>query len=394
MAERVKFCVASLRAALDYVEKNTMRELFESTIERLLADIVSPELIRHSEFGHWPSEVWAAIEASGFVVAAAPESLGGADASWEDLYGVVKAAGRHNLPLPLPESLLANWLLGQCGLEARNEPIGIAMRSTLKLDHGRTTGALFDTPWIAPTDTRVSGTLLDVPWGRNVNHVVAVIPAERPVLLLMARSDAVINTKLNTAGEPRDDLSFENATPIAAANLPTHLSHDVLWWGGAMLRTAQIAGALEATMELSIRYATERIQFGKPISAFQAIQHQLAQMAQQTGSTVVSAEAAFTESNTQLAALQIAAAKICSAEAAGTVAAMAHAVHGAIGFTHEHALQQGTRRLWAWRSEFGNLGHWAQRLGGAVAQGGAAALWPSVTSGQLATLSTSQVDKL
>ncbi len=388
----MKSCVALLPAALDYVEKNTMRELFESTIERLLADLVTPELIRHCEAGHWPTELWTAIEASGFVVAAAPESLGGSDASWGDLYGVVKAAGRHNLPLPLPESLLANWLLGQCGLEARNEPLGIAMRSTLRLDHGHTTGARFDTPWIAPTDTRVSGTLLDVSWGRDVNHVVAIIPAERPMLLLLARSDAAINTKLNTAGEPRDDLIFENAAPIATANLPSHLNDDVLWWGGAMLRTAQIAGALEATMNLSIRYATERVQFGKPISAFQAIQHQLAQMAQQTGSSVVSAEAAFTESNTQLAALQIASAKICSAEAAGTVAAMAHAVHGAIGFTHEHALQQGTRRLWAWRSEFGNLGHWAQRLGGAVAKGGAPTLWPAVTSGQLATLSSPQVN--
>ena len=73
-------------------------------------------------------------------------------------------------------------------------------------------------------------------------------------------------------------------------------------------------------------------------------------------------------------------------------AAMAHAVHGAIGFTHEHALQQGTRRLWAWRSEFGNLGHWAQRLGRAVSQGGATSLWPAVTAGHLAALSPSPVE--
>jgi acyl-CoA dehydrogenase len=155
-----------------------------------------------------------------------------------------------------------------------------------------------------------------------------------------------------------------------------------------MLRTAQMAGALETTLDLSTRYATERVQFGKPISAFQAIQHQLAQMAQHTGSALVSAEAAFVESGNQLAAWQIAAAKVCGAEAAGAVAAMAHAVHGAIGFTHEHALQLGTRRLWAWRSEFGNLGHWTQRLGRAVAQGGSASLWPAVTSGRLAALSS------
>jgi len=118
-----------------------MRELFESTIERLLADLITPELVRRGEAGQWPTELWAAIEESGFSVAAAPESLGGSGASWGDLYGVVKAAGRHNLPLPLPETMLANWLLGQCGLEARNEPLGIAMRSTLSLDHAATSGA-------------------------------------------------------------------------------------------------------------------------------------------------------------------------------------------------------------------------------------------------------------
>lgn len=346
-----------------------MRELFESSIERLLADLVTPELVRHSEAGHWPAELWAAIKESGFAVAAAPEALGGAGASWDDLYVVVRAAGRQNLPLPLPETLLANWLLGRCGMEARNEPLGIGMRSTLALSHGL-----------------VSGRLLDVPWGRDVEHVLAVVTGDQPTLMLLARRDATLALKRNTAGEPRDDLDFNDSTPVATVPLPADLGADVMWWGGAMLRSAQMAGALEVTLDLSTRYATERVQFGKPISAFQAIQHQLAQMAQHTGSAVVSAEAAFAESGDTLAAWQIAAAKVCSAEAAGAVAAMAHAVHGAIGFTHEHALQLGTRRLWAWRSEFGNLGHWTQRMGNAVCQGGAATLWPAVTSGHLQAL--------
>jgi acyl-CoA dehydrogenase len=363
-----------------------MRELFESTIERLLTDLVTPELIRRCEAGHWPIELWEAIEASGFAVAAAPELQGGSAASWGDLYGVVKAAGRHNLPLPLPETMFANWLLGQCGIDAHNAPLSIAMRNTLKLNHEFTSGAFFDVPWVAPADTRVHGVLFDVPWGRDVKHVVAIMPGERTTLVVLARSDAEISTKRNTAGEPRDDLNFKNAIPLTTATLPEHLSDDVICWGGSMLRTAQMAGALEATLNLSTRYATERVQFGKPISAFQAIQHQLAQMAQQTGSAIVSAEAAFAESGDQLAAWQIASAKICGAEAAGAVAAMAHAVHGAIGFTHEHALQLGTRRLWAWRSEFGNLGYWAQRLGRAVSQGGSASLWPAVTNGQLPAL--------
>jgi acyl-CoA dehydrogenase len=282
--------------------------------------------------------------------------------------------------------MFANWLLGQCGIEARNAPLGIAMRGPLSMSTTQSGGGAFD---VAPVDTRVNGTLFDVPWGRDVEQVIGVAPGERPILLVLSRRDAQISSKRNTAGEPRDDLHFKNATPVAAASLPAHLNADVLWSGGAMLRTAQMAGALESTLDLSTRYATERVQFGKPISSFQAIQHQLAQMAQQTGSAVVSAQAAFAESDDQLAAWQIAAAKVCGAEAVGAAAAMAHAVHGAIGFTHEHALQLGTRRLWAWRSEFGNLSHWAQRLGGAVCRHGAGGLWPAVTSGHLAALSSS-----
>ena len=54
-------------------------------------------------------------------------------------------------------------------------------------------------------------------------------------------------------------------------------------------------------------------------------------------------------------------------EAAGTGAAIAHQVHGAMGFTYEHSLHHATRRLWAWREEFGNEAVWATRLGRMVA---------------------------
>ena len=59
---------------------------------------------------------------------------------------------------------------------------------------------------------------------------------------------------------------------------------------------------------------------------------------------------------------------------------IAHQVHGAIGFTYEHALQFVTRRLWSWRAEFGGEGDWAVELGRAVSERGADALWPHLTA--------------
>ena len=61
-------------------------------------------------------------------------------------------------------------------------------------------------------------------------------------------------------------------------------------------------------------------------------------------------------------------------------AGIAHQVHGAIGFTYEHALHFVTRRLWSWRTEFGAESLWAERIGRRAASRGAAALWSDLTA--------------
>ncbi|WP_088286022.1 acyl-CoA dehydrogenase family protein [Ideonella sp. A 288] len=344
-----------------------MRELFESSLSRLLADQVTPAVWAACDAGEWPTGLWAALQTSGFAVAAAPESCGGAGASWADLFVVLRAAGAHALPAPLPETMLANAVLGHCGLAAVNAPLGLAASGQLRLSD----------------DGLASGTLHGVPWGRHVGQVVAVAGGPRPTLLLLDRRQATLERRQNIAGEPRDDLHFDAVAPDATAVLPPGLPADLLWLGGALLRSAQTAGALQRVLDLSTRHATERVQFGKPIGAFQAIAHQLAVLCEHTAACTVAAECAFAESAdgaSGFAAWPIAAAKVCSADAAGAAAAIAHAVHGAMGFTHEHALHRCTRRLWSWRSEFGHATHWAQRLGRAVCAGGAAALWPTLTS--------------
>ena len=356
-----------------------MRDLIESTVQRLLADLATPELLRSAEgpHGQWPAALWQGLLDCGFLTAAAPEALGGAGAGWIDLYPVLRAAGAFAAPVPLAETLLANALLGRCGLPARSEALSWGAQTVLVQ---------------AVRGGAVSGTLADVPFGRQVQGVLAVLGADasrpQPVLLVLDPREARIHPQHNVAGEPRDTLVFEHATPRAQAPLPEGLDGQALWLGGALLRCAQTAGALDRVLALSVQYATERTQFGKPIAGFQAIQHQLALLAEHTGCAAVSAESAhadspLTQAGGSLNPWAIANAKVCSAEAAGAAAALAHAVHGAIGFTHEHALQHLTRRLWSWRSEFGNASHWQQRLGQAVCAAGATALWPAVTAGTL-----------
>src|SRR5262249_56650432 len=81
----------------------------------------------------------------------------------------------------------------------------------------------------------------------------------------------------NLALEPRDTLELRTAPTVAAA--PTDVPSDAIYLYGAMARAAQMAGALEACLVQSVRYATERKQFGRPIGSFQAIQQNLAVLA-------------------------------------------------------------------------------------------------------------------
>ncbi|MDG1904661.1 MAG: acyl-CoA dehydrogenase [Arenicella sp.] len=345
-----------------------MKEIFESTLERILKDHVSAEAVIACENADWPTAMWSTIEESGFTLAVVPEEFGGTGASWSDVSGLIQLCGQYALPIPLPEAILSNWLLGQCGSEPVAGPLTFGAIADLKLDADG-----------------ISGSIQQIPWGRHQGHVLALVTNNdgQDVVVLDIAEAAEIIEESNTAGEPRDTLVFKSATPFRSAALVAPLQADVLFKAGAMLRSAQTAGALMALLDMASRYANERSQFGKPIAKFQAIQHQLAVLAEHTMAAKIAALAAFSESDIELASLQIMAAKICSGEAAGIGAGIAHTVHGAIGFTHEYSLHIFTRRLWSWRSEFGSAAYWSQILGKEICRSGPEQLWPSVTRGAL-----------
>jgi acyl-CoA dehydrogenase len=142
------------------------------------------------------------------------------------------------------------------------------------------------------------------------------------------------------------------------------------------MRAGAMAGALARVLDLSLAHARTRRQFGKPLGDFQAVQHMLAELAEETAAATVAAEAAFQAAESASAEMAIAAAKIRASTAADKGAALAHQIHGALGFTAEHTLHLFTRRLWAWRDDYGDASHHARALGRLAAQRGADALWP------------------
>lgn len=147
-----------------------------------------------------------------------------------------------------------------------------------------------------------------------------------------------------------------------------------------MLLAAQMAGALQAALDLSVQYTRERKQFGKPLSSFQAIQQQLAVFAEEAAAANMAAAAAFRAADRGDAGFEIACAKLRANQAARVSTGIAHQVHGAMGFTAEYRLQHLTKRLWAWGSEHGNERHWADWIGARIAMRGAQNFWPDLTA--------------
>ena len=347
-----------------------LRGLLASTVARLFADLVSTELLESAEGGAWPDKLWGALEDGGLTLPLVPEARGGAGGTWQDAYVLVHAAGRHAAPLPLPETIVGSWLLSEAGLEVPTGPLTIAPAGepgALRLRR-------------AADGWRVDGTATRVPWGRAAGHLVIVAPVDgRTTVALVAVGRARVVLDRNLAREPRDTLTFE-AAPVSAAAPAPRLRADAVRLYGALVRSAQMAGGLAGVLQQAVRYAAERRQFDRPIGAFQAIQHALAVLAGHAAAAGLAAEHAFRAADRRDPWFEVAAAKIRSGETAGAGAAIAHQVHGAIGFTYEHALQFSTRRLWAWRAEFGSESAWAAELGRAVAARGADAVWPDLTA--------------
>ncbi|WP_423739669.1 acyl-CoA dehydrogenase family protein [Cupriavidus basilensis] len=135
---------------------------------------------------------------------------------------------------------------------------------------------------------------------------------------------------------------------------------------GACLHAVQLAGAMSHVFDMTLRYANDRQQFGRAIGKFQAIQHQVSVMAEHVTAARMAAQIACAGGGWRPDPLRAAIGKLNASEAVTPVAAIAHAVHGAIGITEEYDLQIYTRRLHAWRLADGSQTYWARVVGEAV----------------------------
>ena len=315
---------------------------------RALADAADVATLRALEAGEFPRAAWDALDALGLGGALVPEARGGAGLGLPDVMPLLEALGRAGAPVPLAEGIGAAALLAAAGIDAPPGLLSFAAAG-------------------AP-----------VPWGRHAAHVVIVDGAR---VALHAAAAQHWTQGSNIAREPRDTLAGTSA-PIAEGTLPNAWGNDAARALTALLRSAQIAGAMQGALALAVDHANTRKQFGRPIGRFQALQQQLAVFAAETSAVSVAAAAAARAAEARGiadAAFEIGCAKVTAGEAAAKGAAIAHQVLAAMGITEEHALHHLTRRLWSWREEGGSERFWSARIG-ALVQSAPGPLWTFLTS--------------
>jgi acyl-CoA dehydrogenase len=348
-----------------------MSDTDTTELRAAVADVLrgrcTPEALEAAERDGWAAGIWEPLAEGGFTTVAVPESAGGSGGSVAQACAVLEAVGAAAAPVPVAETgLLAGRLVASAGLELPDGPTTTATSPGLRLAGGGLTG-----------------TVARVPWARAATALALLADSpDGPVVVLVDPATTTITAGRTLAGEPRDHVVLDAVQPLAQAPAPEHAAED-LRRRGALSRAALISGAARAVLDLTVRYTGERVQFGRPVSAFPAVSAHLVRLAEQTELAAIAVRSAAAEPGEEgePTDLAVAAAAVVATEAAGAVAAAAHQATGAMGMTREFALGALTRRLWSWRDEWGGGRPWATRLGRSLAAGGADSFWPTLSRG-------------
>ncbi len=326
----------------------------------------------------WDAGLWTDLAESGLTGVGLPEEAGGSGGELADAVAVVRTLAAGAGAVPVAEQLLVAapaLLAADLELPSPDEPLTIAVDGAVTAepsDDGDGPGRFV-----------LTGTAVDVPWAGVARHVavLAAPPAgiEGAVLAVVDASGLGASQAVNLAGEPRGSLVLDGVGVPGALLSPAQAG--MVRARYALARAVQLSAALEQVLAWTVQYAGERVQFGRPLGKFQAIQVELAQMAGEVTSTAALVDAAVQalDRGEDTVVLAAAAAKVRAGSAVEVVAKLAHQVHGAIGFTQEHRLHHLTRRCWSWRDEGGTELVWSRALGAGLLAGGGDDLWPALT---------------
>ncbi len=332
--------------------------------------------MEEDEKGYSP-ELWQEMAGLGWMGLALPEKYGGGDMSFLDLAILLEEMGRACLPGPFFSTVVLGGLsiLDAGSAEQKQEYLPkIASGEVIFTLALTEPSATYDAASITVKATAdnndyiLNGTKLFVPDAHIADYLLCVARTKEgkgaedgiTLFLVDGKSPGISYTVLKTiANDKLCEVVFDQVrTP--KENILGEL--DQGWQEvqkiverAAVAKCCEMVGGIQQVLEMTVDYAKERKQFGRPIGSFQAIQHYCANMATDAdGARFATYQAAWRLSEGLPSSKEVAIAKAWTGEAYGHIIALAHQIHGAIGFTMDHDLHYYTRRAKAAQVTFGD----------------------------------------
>ena len=293
----------------------------------ILRDQVSSAIVRESEWSRRPPALWQIFEDSGFADALIAEEFGGVGLAPAEVQPLIVACGDYLLPAAFGQTMIARMLIAKAGCDVPTGPIVL---------------------WPQTADGRL-------------RSLVAPGACEAAMALTQC-GDAFALRQLRATPHEKDGFglmttAIDEAPPLLGFAAPDVDLFDI----AAALTACLMVGAMSRMLSMTLDYANNRQQFGRPLGKFQAIQHQLAGAAEHVALAGVAARLPFI-GDKAFDPVRVAIAKLIANQATDVLCTVAHGVHGAIGISEEYDLQLYSRRLRRWQQSFGSETVWAQRI--------------------------------
>jgi alkylation response protein AidB-like acyl-CoA dehydrogenase len=331
--------------------------------------------LEQSEEGYSP-EVWRKMAELGWMGLIIPEEHGGMGYSFQDLVVLLEEIGRNILPGPLITTITSTFPVLEAGTEEQKKELlpkiaqGELILTTALLE----AEGVFDASGIAVkaapkgNDFIINGTKLFVEMAHVANYILCAArtkdgasPEKGITVFIVDSKTPGISSEVmpTTAADKLCEVSFKDVA-VPKKNMLGKLDEgwpvvEMVLRKGAIAKCAESMGAIETCVEMTVAYSKERVQYDRPIGAFQALQHKMADMwtAMETSRYLVY-EVAWMESESLPCAKEASMAKAYVNEIYKDVAKWAVRLHGAIATSADHDIPFYYRRSKAADIAFGN----------------------------------------
>jgi alkylation response protein AidB-like acyl-CoA dehydrogenase len=359
------------------------QELLRNAAQDFFSDKCPPSLVREMESDSvgYSDPLWKEMAGLGWLGLALPEEFGGQGGTFIDLAIVLEEAGRVLLPSPFfPSIVLGALALRMSGSEQQKEIFlpKIARGETIFTMAYHEPGFWYDPKGIAARATRegshlfISGTKLFVPYAHISDSIICAArnPSGKLGLFLVdAKTQGIEKSLLsNIASEKQFEVVFNDVrlpeeNVLGKENEAEDVLKNLLEYA-AVAKCAEMIGGAARVKEMTVDYAKQRIQFGKPIGSFQGVQKHVADMAVDLESARwATYQAAWLLDNGFKCGKEVAVAKAWTNEVYKRIVSSGHQVHGGYSITMDHDIQLYFRRAKAAELAFGDTNYFLKTLG-------------------------------